>query len=129
MIKKSLFLSCLCLLALVASAKGDSLDPLHGFCAGCSDNGTNTPTSSNPLTFGINISPGPQTGVYVIDFLVANSFVPPLSNAVTGTVAGTATQFSSTAWTSGFLDSYLGLSGGASPANGIGAYLPSELAL
>ena len=94
----------------------------------CSDNGTNTPTSSNPLTFGFNISPGPQSGTYVIDFLVANNFVPPLSIAVTGTVAGTATQFSSTAWTSGQLDAYLGIS--ASPTNPIGAYLnSSELAL
>jgi hypothetical protein len=101
------------------------LDPLHGFCAGCSDNGTNTPTTNNPVTFGFNVSPGSQTGTYMIDFLVANSLPQPASIAVTGTVAGSANLFSSTAWTSGQLDSYLGIS--ASPTNPIGAYLPSEI--
>jgi hypothetical protein len=37
----------------------------------------------------------------------------------------TATLFSSTPWTSGMLDKYLGIS--ASPAHDIGAYLPSTL--
>lgn len=111
------------------AALADDLDPLHGFCAGCVDNGTNTPTTSNPVTFGFNISPGPQTGSYMIDFLVANNLSQPASIAVTGTVAGTASLFSATAWTSGQLDTYLGLSGGASPTNPIGAFLPSEQAI
>jgi len=63
----------------------------------------------------------------VIDFLVANNLSQPSSIGVTGTVPGTATLFSSTAWTSGQLDSYLGIS--ASPTNPIGAFLPSELTL
>jgi hypothetical protein len=46
---------------------------------------------------------------------------------VTGTASGTANLFSSTAWTSGQLDAYLGIS--ASPTNPIGAYLPSTQSL
>jgi PEP-CTERM motif-containing protein len=111
-------------------------DPLHGFCWGatpaCIDNGTNTPTSSNPPHFGFTISPGPQTGDFRVDVLVPNdqALVPGFS--VTGTqggatntlpLSGTATLFSLTAWTSGQLDAYLGIS--ASPTNPIGAFLPS----
>src|SRR6516162_9084130 len=52
---------------------------LHGYCAGggagqCVDNGTNSPTSINPLSnFGFTISPGPQTGDLTIDVLVPNN--------------------------------------------------------
>ena len=46
-----------------------------------------------------------------------------LSFALSGTLSGTATLFNTSAWTSGKLDSYLGIS--ANPANPIGAYLPS----
>ena len=96
----------------------------------------------NPPNFGFWISPGPQTGDYVIDLLVPNDAVnaASLTFNISGTDGGltdsslipstAATLFSSTAWTSGGLDSYLGISGGASPANPIGAYLdPSETAL
>jgi len=46
---------------------------------------------------------------------------------VTGTLSGTATLFSATAWTNGQLDTYLGLS--AAPTNPLGAFLPSTQAL
>jgi hypothetical protein len=114
------------------SALADNLDPLHGFCSGsgqCVDNGTNSPTTNNPVTFGFNISPGPQTGTEVLVFLVADNFSPPSGIAVTGTGAGTATLFNPTPWTSGALDTYFNIPGGASPANPIGAYLPSEQTL
>jgi hypothetical protein len=103
-------------------------DPLHGQCNGtgtgtCSDNGTNTPLG-NSTTFGFTISPGPQTGDLIIDLLVPNNEAIPLSF---GVGSGTATLFSATAWTSGDLDTYLGIS--ASPSNPIGAYLPTTQSL
>jgi hypothetical protein len=47
--------------------------------------------------------------------------------AAEGAAVGTATLFSSTDWTTGFRVTYLGIS--ASPANPIGAFLPSTVAL
>jgi hypothetical protein len=110
-------------------AKADLLDPLHGYCAvGCIDNGTNSPTSSNPpVNFGFTVSPGPASGSsFLVDVLVPNNEAKPASFAITGP-SGTATLFSATPWTSGNLDAYLGIS--ASPANPIGAFLPSTQAL
>ena len=109
-------------------------DPLHGYCSPaatqCIDNGANSPTTQNPpQNFGFTVSPGPATGVtLLIDFLIPNpgpSQAPPGTIPLTGTLSGSATLFSATPWTSGGLDAYLGLAGGASPANPIGAYLPA----
>jgi hypothetical protein len=113
-------------------ASADVLDPLHGYCGGagqCADNGTNSPTSINPpVNFGFTISPGPATGNLLIDILVpGNLQTPGASYGITGTFSGTATLFSATDWTSGNLDTFLGIS--ASPTNPIGAYLPSTQAL
>ena len=124
--------SALTLAMLSASAFADTVDdPLHGYCAGagqCVDNGTNSPTTTNPPSnFGFTVSPGPATGTLFMDVLVPNNESSPASFALTGTLSGTATLFSSTAWTSGSLDMYLGIS--ASPNNPIGAYLPSTQAL
>lgn len=105
-------------------------DPLHGQCNGtapsgtCSDNGNNTPLG-NSTTFGFTISPGPQTGDLRIDILLPNNFAAPAGGfaidfAGTSTLAGTATLVSSTPFTTGFLDAYLGIS--AKPANPFGAY-------
>jgi hypothetical protein len=106
-------------------------DPLHGYCAGagqCVDNGTNSPTTTNPPSnFGFTVSPGPASGDLVLDVLTPNNETHPASFAVTGTLSGTASLFSATPWTSGDLASYLGLS--ASPNNPIGAYLPSTQGL
>lgn len=117
------------------SAHADSVpldDPLHGYCSGtgqCIDNGTNSPTSNNPPTnFGFTISPGPASGSdFLIDVLTPNNEAAASSYTLTGTFAGTATEFSGTSWTSGGLDAYLGIS--ASPANPIGSYTPSTDAL
>lgn len=104
---------------------------LHGFCSLgsiCTDNGTNTPTTVNPPVFGFAASPGPATGTLWIDILVPNSValntLPAsftISPYTTSTLSGTANLFSSTAWTSGQLDAYLG--NPASPTNPIGAFL------
>ena len=117
------------LFALVPT--GGFADTLHGYCAGvgqCIDNGTNSPTTNNPpVNFGFTTSPGPATGSLTIDVLVPNNEAIPTSFALTGTASATASLFSATPWTSGFLDAYLGIN--ASPANPIGAYLPSTQAL
>lgn len=101
-----------------------SADTLHGFCWGgapCTDSGSNTPTSTNPPQFGFTVSPGPQTGDFVLVFLVpVGDGIQPSSIGVGGTASGTATLFSSTPWTGGQLDSYLGIS--ASPTNSYGAF-------
>lgn len=125
-------------IALVMAASGIScwgnllLDPLHGYCAPaatqCIDNNTNSPTSTNaPSNFGFTISPGPASGDLLIDILAPDNEAQGPSYGLTGTLTGTATLFSATPWTSGDLDAYLGFS--ASPANPIGAYLPSTIAL
>lgn len=113
-------------------------DPLHAFCYGatpaCLDNNTVTPTTTSQPDFGFTISPGPQTGDFLVDILVPNNEDPDpgtLSFSITGTqggamnnmnLAGTATLFNGTAWGSGKLADYLGIS--ASPDNPIGAWLP-----
>jgi PEP-CTERM motif len=118
MLKKIVSLFCLLLSGFVASAKADSL---HGFCSpACGSNGSTLVTSTDPLTFGFNAAGGPDTGTYLLEFLVPDNITQPASIAVTGTAAGTANLFSATAWTGGQLDAYLGLS--ASPTNPIGAY-------
>ena len=121
-------------LACGGTVWADTGDPLHGQCNGtgtgtCSDNGTNTPLG-NSTTFGFTISPGPQTGDLFLVLLVPNNEVIPPSFAVDfsdNTLAGTATLFSPTAWTSGSLADYFGIS--ASPNNPIGAYLPTTQVL
>lgn len=101
-------------------------DPLHGYCSvGCADNGTNSPTSQNPIMgFGFTVSPGPAGGSSIlIDILEPNN-----QTAITPTITGTditgsvtLSRFSSTPFSSGMLDSYLGISG--SPASPIGGFL------
>jgi hypothetical protein len=110
---------------------------LHGYCAPptqCQDNGTNSPTTMNPpLQFGFTTSPGPTSGDLFVDVLVPNNEATTpsaLSFALTGTLSGTATLVGTSAWSSGKLDAFLGTPiSGASPANPIGAYLPSTVAL
>ena len=102
---------------------------LHGYCAPstqCVDNGTNSPTSTNPPSqFGFTTSPGPTSGDLFVDVLVPNNedlSPSKLSFAFTGTLSGTATLFNASPWASGQLDAYLGAPiMGAKPANPIGA--------
>lgn len=99
----------------------DMPDPLHGVCIpACVDNGTNSPTTSNPTTFGFTVSPGPASGSnLLLVFLVPTSGVIPGSISFTGASSGTAARVPGT-WSSGDLASFLGIS--ASPANPIGAF-------
>ncbi len=120
-----------CALAATGSAQAVTL---HGFCSTanpCTDNGTNTPTSVDSPNFGFSASPGPATGTVFIDILVPDNVTLPASYTISGPFVApstfTASLFSSTPWTSGKLDSYLGIS--ASPENPIGAYLPSTIPL
>lgn len=132
------FLLSLCSATLLAFATSTvaHADALHGFCYGgatCGDMGSNTPTTVNPPKFGFVSSPSGDTGAFSIDILVPNN----TSTLLTGlTVLNTSNSTSSSAmlvspiaWTSGQLDSYLNLAGGANPANPIGAFLPATQAL
>ena len=115
----------------VFALPGSAQATLHGFCdtlAPCSDNGTNTPTSVNPPDFGFSAGGHSATGDLMIDILVPDNVSNPsttytISGPLVGASTFTASLFSMTAWTSGQLDAYLGIS--ASPTNPIGAYLPS----
>ena len=77
-----------------------------------------------PAAFAFAASGQSASGTLWIDILVPNTVNVALTGpfTISGALSGTATLFSSTAWTSGQLDAYLGSP--ASPANPIGAYLP-----
>jgi len=114
----------------VSTAQAAASSPtLHGFCksdAPCTDNGTNTPTSVNPPNFGFSAGGSAATGTVWIDILVPDNVTLPLQYILSGPFLGanvTASLVAGPAWTSGFLDAYLGIS--ASPANPIGAFLPA----
>jgi hypothetical protein len=104
-------------------------DPLHGACAGCADNGTNTPLVSQPFSF--SVSPGPQTGTLLIEVLEPTAAqVPGVNPIITGTSTNTG-AINTTAtllpgeFTMGDLADFVGLPGGAkntSPANPIGGF-------
>ena len=108
---------------------GQLTDPLHGECLGCVDNGTITPTSTDPLPFSFTKSPDSGTEHFFLDILIPNNVVG--SNAEAFSITGAHTHNVTVAdhlvslipWTSGKLDAYLGIS--ASPANPISAFLPS----
>jgi hypothetical protein len=121
-------LACFALLLGVAVAQADSL---HGVCDAptpvCSDNGTYTLVDSTSPHYGFTVSSGPESGDLLIIALIPDNLSGAKSQSfsVTGGAASPATEFlvKTTAWTSGALDSFLGIS--ASPNNPIGAYLPT----
>src|SRR6516165_7263557 len=79
-------------LLFLSGGKPASAGPLHGYAPGAFDNGTNTPTTQNPITnFGFTVSLGPATGDLRLDVLVPNNEASPPSFHVTGTSSGTAT--------------------------------------
>jgi len=78
-----------------------------------------------PPEFAFASSGQGATGTLFIDILVPDNLAIPGPYSISGALSGTATLFSSTPWTSGFLDAYLGIS--ASPSNPIGASLPATL--
>src|SRR5215469_9348469 len=121
-------------------------DPLHGYCSGagqCVDNGTNSPTSNNPPTnFGFTVSPGPQTGDFLVDILVPSNVDPGGPYHLTGTYSGTASLVSATPFAAGAfglgsnptLSAYLNAipsvhnPNPASPDNNLNNYLGATLA-
>lgn len=121
--------------ALATTAKAG---PLHGFCDGsgssgtCRDNGTNTPLG-NSTRFEFWASAATKKvgslGTLSLEILVPDNLAQPSFFALKGVLSTpdlTLSLFSSTAWTGGHLDDYLGLY--AHPASPIGAYLPSTQA-
>jgi len=131
--RKFALLAAAALAAMATPALADNAPTEHGFCALgniCTDNGVNTPTSVQPPVFAFAASGQSATGTLWIDILVPDSLAAPASFTISGgnpdVPAGTtATLFSTTAWTSGDLDTYLGIS--AQPNNPIGAFLPATL--
>jgi hypothetical protein len=121
----SALVGAVALFALVPAAGYADIidDPLHGFCAGCTDNGTVTPIPTNPPSnFTFTASPGPQTGDLFVDILVPNvgSVSGPFTVSISGDGSFSATKVD-TVWTSGDLSTFLGFSG-VQPANPIGAF-------
>jgi hypothetical protein len=115
---KRLILGLLFVAALAFAGTVAKADTLHGYCVSltCGDNGAITPVSSTSFTFGFYADPSPQTGDDLLVFLSPTNVGSSIS--VNGTLS--AGLFSNTLFTTGQLDSYLGLN--ASPANPFGAY-------
>ena len=130
-------------------ASADLLEQtLHGFCGAsaatstCSDNGTITPTSSNPLLqFGFTRSPDTNSGLTApISFdlvaLVPDNAAGAATQTLTYTGSGTSVTGSHTlalqnggaSFTSanGTLDSFLGLTSVGGPANPFGGFQAGE---
>jgi hypothetical protein len=133
------------LLGVAPIARADTIDdPLHGHClAGCSSNGTNTPIIGPTNGLYFQASPGPQTGILLVDILVPDS-IPPIKltelhpGVVIVNFGGSGyggVLVYSVPWTSGTLGDYLVASGNSlitpniKPANPIDAFLPSTQAL
>lgn len=114
-------------LAFAVMSQPAKADSLHGYC-GTSDtctnpNNTEIQDSTNAPTFLFAYAGNKNDsgGDLFVDFLVpVGDGIMPASISLTGSVAGTATLHSSTPWTSGQLDAYLGLS--AAPTNSYGAF-------
>lgn len=112
--------------AFAVGASGAYADALHGFCSDCVDNttlGVTTTGTNPPANFGFWNAGNANSGTFVLDILTPDNggTAPSGSFAVSGSASGTAALFSTTAWTSGQLDSYLGMS--ASPTNPLSTWL------
>jgi hypothetical protein len=103
---------------------------------------TGSAATSIAQQFGFYITPGPQTGDLMLDFLVPDNLVSDpaaLSFSIAGTQGGTSNSstlsaqsslFNATAWTTGNLSSYLGLTAATgTPVNGIRFWLPLTQAI
>lgn len=118
-------MSLACAAAAMCSAVAWA-DALHGFCSDCS--GAN---ASGPLAdFGFWDAGKNNTGTYFVDILIPDnggSSAPSGDYAISGGASGRAGLVRSTAWTSGKLDSYLGIH--ASPSNPLSAWLHATRSL
>jgi hypothetical protein len=95
-------------------------DALHGFCtnATCGDNGAITPVPTFSPSFGFYDSGGPVTGTDILVILSPTNLGGSISISVNGTPMNATVSGSQ--WTSGFLDTFLGLS--AQPNNPFNNY-------
>jgi hypothetical protein len=79
------------------------------------------------MDFGFWNAGNANSGTYFVDVLVPDNggSAPSGSFMISGTMgaSGTASLFGSSAWTSGQLDTFLGISGGASPTNPLDPFL------
>jgi hypothetical protein len=122
---------CLVCAATAVCSSVAGADALHGFCSDCGGNSPVGATAAGPLIdFGFWNAGTDNSGTYFIDILTPDNGVssaPPGTYTITGGASGTAALFSSTAWTSGKLDSYLGIR--ASPSNPLSAWLHATQSL
>lgn len=110
--------------ALALASTPVQADALHGFCTNvtCSDNGAITPVPTFNPSFGFWDASGPVTGTDIIVVLSLTNLGSSIAlnpTNVTGSPATSATLLG-TQWTSGFLDTFLGL--GAQPNNPFNNY-------
>ena len=123
-----LYLACA---ATVMCSSVAGADALHGFCSDCRVGPAAGATVSGPLSdFGFWDAGQNNRGTYFIDILTPDnggSGAPSATYSISGGGSGKAALFSSTAWTSGKLDSYLGIN--ASPTNPLSAWLHATQAL
>lgn len=105
---------------------------IHTLCISptpdCLDNGSITPVTDNTPNFQFQEKGGSDSGQFFLEVLIPNNVLNADSLSITvngvntGMAAVTPGVFSTTAWTSDKLDTYLGIA--AQPNNPIGAYLP-----
>jgi len=119
-------------LALAFGISSASAGALHGTCISptpsCSDNGSITPVDSKSPDFGWISSPNSGNADFLLDVLIPNNISGASSESITITGVNTTNKsvtpskaFSATAWMSGSLESYLGIS--STPNNPISAFL------
>src|SRR5215831_13903723 len=123
-----LYLGCA---ATVICSSVAGADALHGFCSGCSGALPAGATVAGQLSdFGFWDAGKNNHGTYFIDILTPDnggSAAPAATYTISGGGSGKAALFSSTPWTSGKLDNYLGIN--ASPTNPLSAWLHATQAL
>jgi hypothetical protein len=123
MMKKAILISIVWTAIALTSASAHA-DALHGFCTNvtCNDNGAITPVPTNNPSFGFWDAGGPATGTDIIVVLSLTNLGSSIAlnpTNVAGSPATSATLLG-TQWTSGFLDTFLGL--GAQPNNPFNNY-------
>jgi len=127
--------------AAVVGSSAAHADALHGFCSDCVVDDTIggqmvTSTVTNPpASFGFWTDGNTTSGTYWLDILTpdntGSSAPSGTSYSISGDAKGTASLFSTSAWTSQStkLDAYLGLMGKVSPTNPLGSWLPARQSL
>jgi hypothetical protein len=118
-------------LAFAVPASADVIDPLHLSCSTCSiDNGTFTATNTGgPTGIVVDSSPPGASGLLLLKILVPTNEIGSIVDVnITGTSAGVVPLFSATAFGSGSLETYLGISvGGGSAANMFNTFFNSSV--